>query len=86
MKTQKYTGQKNVQKASKSVGQTEMNTEVMTFIEQTMQTLLSCNEKLKTFLNTDQTILKYFKLVKKFFFCNEKILIKSFYKKLLIKT
>ena len=52
----------------------------MTFIEQTMQSLLSCNGKLKTCLNTDQTNFKIL------FFFNEKILIKAFYKKLLIKT
>lgn len=71
---------KNVHKASKLGGCTEINTEVISFIKQTMRTLLSCNGKLKTCLNTDQT---HFEI---FFFCNEKTLIKAFYKKFLIKT
>ena len=52
---------KNVHAASKSGGQTEINTKitkVMTFIEQTMQTLSVYNEKLKTCLNTDQIHLE----------------------------
>ena len=52
---------KNIHAAFKSGGQTEISSErlkVMTFIEQTMQTLSVYNKKLKTCLNTDQTHLK----------------------------
>ena len=54
---------KNLHTASKSGGQTEINTEiikVMSFIEQTMQTLSGYNEKLRTCLNTNQTHLEIF--------------------------
>ena len=54
---------KNVHATSKSGGQTEINTEItkiITFIEQTMQTLSVYNEKLKASLKTDQTYLEIF--------------------------
>ena len=54
---------KNVCAASKSRYQTEINSEItklMTFIEQTMETLLVCYKQLKTFLNTDQTHFQIF--------------------------
>ena len=54
---------KNLQAASKSGGKTEISTEIIkvtTLIEETIQTLSVYNEKLKTWINTDQTHLEIF--------------------------